>query len=173
MHMLSNLIADASRAELLTDAGARATGPAGDRARVRDRLVARWRAHRLDRELADGVAPEAGAGLSVLARTLLEPPVRAALARQVRHIVRDASSGRVSLGSQVRPPRLAVLAAADELDALADRLLAPDPVDARGVAQVRVLLSDGAGPLYYRGATEDLRSAASRALYNLRPEHKR
>jgi hypothetical protein len=63
-----------------------------------------------------------------------------------------------------------VLDAAGELDALGDRLLSPDPVAARGVAQVRVLLTDGTGPLYRRGATEDLRAAVTRALASLQPD---
>jgi hypothetical protein len=63
-----------------------------------------------------------------------------------------------------------VLAAAQELDALADRLLSPDPVSAQGVAQARLLLTDGTGPLYRRGAAEDLRDALTRALACLDPE---
>jgi hypothetical protein len=173
MHTSSNLFADACQAELRNNGGA-GVGHAGrDHARVRDRLAARWRAHRLDRELATGVAPHTRAGLSVRAQTLVEPPVRAVFGRQLQRVVRDARDGRVSLGARIRPRSSEVLAAADQLDALADRLLAPAPVDARGVAQVRLLLSDGAGPLYYRGATEDLRSAAGRALRYLYPEEQR
>lgn len=167
--MLSNLIADARYAELLSNARAGVDPAARDRARARDRLAARLRAHRLDRELAGGAVPSTRGGLSVRAKTLVEPRVRAALADQLQRVVRDAKRGPVSLGIRVRPRRSEVLAAADLLEALADRLLAPSAVDARGVAQVQLLLSDGAGPLYYRGASDDVRSAASRALRRLHP----
>ena len=62
------------------------------------------------------------------------------------------------------------LARACELEALADRLQAPDQVAAQGVAQARLLLTDGTGPLYRRGETDDLRAAVARALACLQPE---
>ena len=71
------------------------------RPRLRDRLTARWRAMRLDSELAAGAAP--------------------------------------------------------------------GPLAARGIAQVRLLLTDGRSPLYFGGTTEDLRTAVSRALADLQP----
>jgi hypothetical protein len=37
----------------------------------------------------------------------------------------------------------------------------------RGVAQVQLLLSDGCGPLYYRGATDELRARVASALRRL------
>lgn len=46
-----------------------------------------------------------------------------------------------------------VAGAADDLLALADLLEEPGPADVRGLALVRVLLTDGRSPLhYYRGA---------------------
>jgi hypothetical protein len=136
-------------------------------ARARDRLAALLLAHRLDVELASGVAPDARASLTLRAQRLIEPRVRATLSGQLRRLVRDAMSGRRSLGAQIRPCHSEVLVAADQLDALADRLLAQDAVEARGVAQARLLLGDGTGPLYHPGATEDLRTAAAGALRHL------
>jgi hypothetical protein len=48
-------------------------------------------------------------------------------------------------------------------------LLTPGPLAARGIAQVRLLLTDGRSPIYYGGSTEELLSAASRALTALEP----
>jgi hypothetical protein len=50
---------------------------------------------------------------------------------------------------------------------LADRLAAPGPVDVRGVAEVQLLLTDGTGPLYFRGATEELRARVADAMRRL------
>lgn len=138
-------------------------------ARFRDRLAARVRATRLDAELARGVAPEARAPLALRAGALGEYRVRGALGRQLRRIVDDAR-GPHDLGrAQVPTRRDEVLAAALELDELAARLLTPGLVAAGGLAQVRLLLIDGASPLYFRGASEGLRAAADRALTALQP----
>jgi hypothetical protein len=139
------------------------------RARWRDRVVARLRAGWLDRELAAGVAPETDAALALRAQRLIGPGPRRALGRQVERLVRDAHSVGHWVVAPIPPRRREVLDASDDLNALADRLLAPDPVAVRGVAQVRVLLSDGSGPLYFFGASERLRSAVRRALRSLEP----
>jgi hypothetical protein len=133
----------------------------GRRAGLRDRLTARLRAHALDRELARGVAPESCGALTLRARTLIGPSARAALARQLRRVVRDARGDHVWLS------RVAVRRVAHELDVLADRLDAPGPVDVRGVAEARLLLTDGTGPLYLRGATEELHARVASALGRL------
>jgi hypothetical protein len=138
----------------------------GQRARLRDRLMARLQAHALDRELARGVAPETCGALTLRARTLIGPSARATLARQLRRVVSDARGGHVWT-SRMPVRRPAVLDAADDLDVLAERLAAPGPVDVRGVAQVQLLLSDGTGPLYFRGATEELRARVANALSRL------
>jgi hypothetical protein len=138
----------------------------GRRAGLRDRLVAKLRAGALDRQLARGVAPEAGGALTLHARALIGPPARAALARQLRRVVSDARGSHLWL-SRVPVRRHAVLEAADALDTLAARLAAPGPVGVRGVAQVRLLLTDGCGPLYFRGATDELRARVAQALSGL------
>ena len=65
--------------------------------------------------------------------------------------------------------RTEVLATAETLGDLAERLVSPGPLGARGLAQVRLLVTDGASPLYWRGATEDLHAFAARALEALEP----
>jgi hypothetical protein len=139
------------------------------RAGLRHRLVARVRAARLDDDLARGVAPEASVPLLLRAQRLIAPGTRAALARDIERILRDAMSSCVWVISQVTPRRRAVLDAAEELHALAHRLVEPGPVSAGGVARVRLLLTDGRGPLYFDGAHDGLRTIASSALASLEP----
>jgi hypothetical protein len=136
---------------------------------LRDRLVARFRAGRLDQELARGVAPETSAPLVLRAQTLIAPSTRAGLAHQIERILREAMSGYAWMISRVAPRRREVLDAAQELEALAHRLVAPGPVSAGGVARVRLLLTDGCGPLYFHGAPDRLRTLASVALDSLEP----
>jgi hypothetical protein len=135
------------------------------RARLRDRLEAWLRAGSLDRELASGVAPETCGALSLRARRLIGPAARSRLARQLRRVVRDARGGHAWMTRVA--PRPEVLDAAAELDVLADRLTAPGPVDVRGVAQAQLLLTDGTGPLYFRGAAGELRALIARTLNRL------
>jgi len=146
---------------LLTDGD----GVVQRRATLRDRLEARLRAGSLDRELASGVAPETCGALSLRARALIGPGARSRLARQLRRVVSDARGGHAWMTRVA--PRAEVLGAAAELDVLADRLTAPGPVDVRGVAQAQVLLTDGTGPLYFRGAAGELRSLIAGALSRL------
>jgi hypothetical protein len=138
----------------------------GRRVGLRDRLMARLQARALDRQLARGVAPETCGALALRARTLIGPSARAALARQLRRVVSDVRGGHVWL-SRVAVRRPAVLDAADELEVLADRLVAPGPVDVRGVAEVQLLLTDGTGPLYFPRETEELRARLADALSRL------
>jgi hypothetical protein len=139
------------------------------RARVRHRVAARLRARRLDRELAAGTAPGARPALTLRAQALGERSVRTTLAKALRHAIAEAHRPQTLSIAQVPLHRSAVRRAAEELDALASRLLAPGPVAARGIAQARLLLTDGASPLYDGGATEELRDVAGRALAALEP----
>jgi hypothetical protein len=136
------------------------------RARLRERMAARWRARSLDGQLARGVPPECAAALALRAHALGEPGMRKALARGVQ-LALDQSRcpGRPSL-SRLRVRKYEVLAAADELDALVARLRGPGLLASPGLARVHLLLSDGRGPLYFRG---ELRTAVSRALEGLEP----
>jgi hypothetical protein len=138
------------------------------RVRLRDRLAARWRARRLDRELAAGAAPDADVSRALRAATLIAPAERSMLARSLQRIVRDAHDRRAAISLRAPVMRRAALEAADDLNALASRLLSHRPVDVRGVAQVGRLLSDAGSPLY-GGPADDLRVAVRRALAQLEP----
>ena len=138
----------------------------GRRAGLHDRLVAWLRAASLDRQIAHGIAPDTAGPLALRARALIGPCVRRMLARQLRRVVSDARGDHLWL-TQVPIRKPEVLDAADELALLADRLAAPGPVDARGVAEAHLLLTDGCGPLYFRGATDELRARVASALARL------
>src|SRR5262249_30288619 len=112
------------------------------RVTLRERLTARWATYRLDKQLARGVAPEAAAPLSLRAQALGEPGVRRSLAGSVRRMVEDACGRRAHWRARVPTVRDQVLAAADELEHLADVLASPGPLAASGLAQARLLLSD-------------------------------
>jgi hypothetical protein len=139
------------------------------RARLRERLAARWRAHRLDAQLARGVAPETDAALALRAHTLGEPCMRNVLARGVQRVLDEARSAQRPSPGRIPVRKAEVLSAADELEQLATRLRSPGLLASRGLASVHLLLTDGCGPLYLRGATGELASAVSRALEALEP----
>ena len=138
------------------------------RAGWRERVAARLRANRLDTELAHSTAPTRAA-LALRAQDLGECQIRERLGRSVRQILDDARTDRPRSVARVSTQRSEVLAAAWELDRIAETLLTPGPVAASGVAQVRLLLINGAGPLYSRDAPGELRTAATCALDALQP----
>jgi hypothetical protein len=133
--------------------------------RLRDRLAARLRARRLDRSLAHGDDPESGAALALRAATLTGPRRRRALAVTLERIA--AAAGETRPRHRARPPetRSAVATLAPQLRALAGHLAQPGPVAARGVAEVALLLTDGASPLH--ASRGDLRGAVERATRHL------
>ena len=143
-------------------------------------ILARAMAVRLDRQLANGVSPEAGAFLAARAMVLTSPGYRRSLAASLRRLLAVSvdPQGRPRLLSAtrsagaVRQPQVAlrrdeIARSALELTELAGCLADPEPVPARGVALVSQLLSDGGGPLYRTGGRDDLSTVieqASRAL---------
>jgi hypothetical protein len=124
------------------------------------------RAHALDRQLAAGIPPERSVALSLRARRLLRPSTAAMLARGIRRVL-DDTRFREPAGGRMPVRRQAVRAVAADLERLAGRLVAPQPIGVEGLARVRVLLSDGSGPLFSGRAREDLGAAVSRALAGL------
>ena len=144
-----------------------ACGPHADviepqRVRLRDRLQARLRANRLDRQLAEGVPPERSAALALRARRLVEPGTATTLARALQRILRDARTAN-PMPARMPTRRGAVREAAGDLADLALRLVAPYPPAVRGLAQVNLLVTDGTGPLYSGRDNEDLAAAVRRA----------
>ena len=119
---------------------------------VRARLTARLRAARFDRALAVGVPAPAGSALAAHAARLTSVAERHTVARALRRAVRDATDTRATQTGRV-PMHRANIASAEALIAqVALRLQVPHPVNARGMARLRQLLSDGTGPLYHYGS---------------------
>ena len=116
-----------------------------------DRLVARCRAARLDRALASGASPGESVALTLRARALVGRPTRVRLAADLRSLIAmawDPSPHRHDWGPGCR---LRLRRATGELLGLVWALDAPEPVAVRGVALTRVLVTDGAGPVYGLG----------------------
>lgn len=134
-------------------------------------LASHVRADQLDRALAAGATPDDRAALALRARRLTSPTERGRLARGLRALIREARGGR----SRTRVPVARVPVARDhvreaeaELALLASRLDGPCTVRPRGVAQARLLLGDGLGPLYNPAGDGDLACAAETAARALR-----
>lgn len=138
------------------------TGPAGaalavdslQRLQLRSvvvRAIARLRAGKFDRMLAVGVSGPDESPLAAHATRLTSRSEREALARTLRCMVREAHGESPLLSSRIPVHRANIDAAEDLIDKVTLRLHAPQPVSARGTARLRVLLTDGAGPLYRCG----------------------
>jgi hypothetical protein len=138
------------------------------RVRLWERLVARLRSATLDRELAAGASPDSRVALAVHAEHLHAGRQRSLLARSLRRVgaVPDTAADR-----RLRTPldREAIRCARAELEALAARLASSEPLDVRGVARVRTLLSDGTGPLYRESDPTRLRRELTATLASMDP----
>ncbi len=133
-----------------------------------ERALVCLRADSLDRRLAAGRAPETDALLALRAADLVRPAVRLRLAHGLQGILHEAASPdryRRSILSAIA--RGNVRNAADLVATLIERLRSPYPVSACGMAKVNILLTDGAGPLYYPSNREQLRRAVHEAINDL------
>lgn len=128
------------------------------------------RSWQLDYALAHGVAPDSSAALSLRAYRLIGPRRRRALARELRRLPATAARPQYRFDPHVRLRRREVVRALELLNDLADRLEAPEPVDARGVAQVLTILRDAESPLFRPGRAGRLAEAIEAALDALEPE---
>lgn len=128
------------------------------------RLLARFAAGRLDRELAAGVDGETGVLLAARAMQLTSMKSRRDLATSLQCILAVAgqlAAGAPSQAGTVRPLRVPLCRArisrsAGPLAALADSLAAPGPVSVQGTAMVSQLLADGTGSLYREANVDEL-----------------
>ncbi len=136
------------------------------RATFSARLMARLQAGKLDRMLAVGVPVPAGSALAVHAARLTSAEEREEIAHTLRHAVHDASDHHAPLTSRIPLNVPNIAAAKDRIDQVTLRLQSPRPVAARGVARLRLVISDGSGPMYRygRGDLEGRLGAALAAL---------
>ena len=138
--------------------------------RLPHRLLARVLSPSLDDRLARGVAPESSGLLASRARQLVAPSFRSELARDLGRVHHPSRRRSATVGRRLSPDRDAVAGAEAELRRTEAALSAPYPVGARGVAMVNLLLTDGTGPLYRRGAPVGLARALDHALDHLDPD---
>jgi len=109
----------------------------------------------LDRRLASGAETADDRALTVRAWQITRLPSRRRLAASIVAVVEEADHphrGRGSIGLCTEE----VHVAKTELLRLAARLIDPQPTRPRGVALVRQLLTDGAGPLYSPCGNDEL-----------------
>jgi hypothetical protein len=125
---------------------------------VRLRVLVRLRAHELDRVLASGASPDSSAALSVRARQLIGWTARRRLSQEIRSLLVRAERPIHPIHSTVAVCRCKIVDAREALLELAEQLISPGPVDARGVAQLRRLLRDGDGPVFRHPREHDLES---------------
>lgn len=113
---------------------------------------------RLDRLIAEGQDPTTDPQLSLRAVQLGRPALRATLARSLLNAVRSIDNRAISRFPSPHIPVAAasVRACSPELSDLA-RSLTDVTARARGVAIARVLITDGASPLYVSGPSDRLR----------------
>jgi hypothetical protein len=134
-------------------------------------FVSRVRATRLDRDIAAGVSPDSSPVLALRAQALVQPSMRRLLAGRVRQVLTEATGDDALrfLDPRIPVQRDRVVDATDALRSLIERLLLPGPVPARGVAVARLVLTDGAGPLYNPSCPDDLRARVQAAVEQLEP----
>jgi hypothetical protein len=139
------------------------------------RMLARFRAPRLDRELAGGTPPEANAVLAARAMQLTSMTIRRDLATSLQRMLPAAARpGAPSMRGTIHRPRVPVQRerigrSAPALAAVAGHLVQPGPVPVRGVAIVSQLLADGGGPLYRAASRDDLDVIIGLAARELTP----
>jgi hypothetical protein len=117
--------------------------------------LARFNAHlhapALDRELASGIAPWRSRQHAARALQLTRERNRRGLARSLERLLEHADQPPTAFRGAVIPPcREQVMQARPVLLGIAGRLRSGGPIDARGIARLRRLLSDGNGPCYVK-----------------------
>ena len=118
--------------------------------RLADRLHARLLGASLDHQLAAGCPPESNRLLAARAQDIVSLPRRTSVARSWEHLLRAARRAPAVPTRAVPLNAAAILAAEPAIREMMDRLTAPLPVTARGVAAATIPLTDAASPVYGR-----------------------
>lgn len=128
-------------------ARARSIGSASIAARI-----AAWTfAHRFDDQLSLGFTGKPGAALAVHATRLESRRERHSIARALHRAVVGAHDNRWWLSPRLPLHHHNIRNAEDTIKLIVDRLHSPSPVTAVGMARLRRVLTDGAGPFYLCG----------------------
>jgi hypothetical protein len=110
--------------------------------RLRDRVLARFRALALDRRLATGEPPEASRLLAVRAARITTVASRRRLAACWDRLLRLAGQDPVAFTTRMPLQRSQILAASQQIHQLVELLTDERPVAARGVAMASRLLTE-------------------------------
>jgi hypothetical protein len=137
--------------------------------RLADRLLARVLGASLDQQLAAGCSPESNRLLAARAREIVSLPHRASLARSWDHVLRVAHRAPTFRTPAVPLNAAAIVAAEPAIRELMERLAAPLPVTAQGVAAATIPLTDASSPVYGRQGPEALAGLLDVAITNLDP----
>jgi hypothetical protein len=137
--------------------------------RLVERLLARALGASLDQQLAAGCSPESTRLLAARAQRIVSLPHRTSLARSWDHVLAVARRGP-NLRTPAVPLNVsAILAAEPAIRELRERLAAPLPVTARGVAAATVLLTNATSPVYGRPSPDALGVLLDAAIAELDP----
>jgi hypothetical protein len=129
-------------------------------------LAARVRGFALDRALAAGEDPASSRVLAVRAEQICRFDRRRQTASRLLEVARGFTGH--GTGIALSPSGRAVAMAWGDLETLASELARPGPADPEGVARARLLLTDGASPLYPPGRGQQLAARARQACERLR-----
>jgi hypothetical protein len=137
--------------------------------RLTERVLARVLGASLDHQLAAGCSPESTRLLAARARDIVALRRRAALAGSWEHLLRVARRAPSQRTRTVPLRSAAILAAEPAIHELTQRLVAPLPVGAQGVATASVLLTDPTSPVYSRRGPRPLADLLQAAISQLDP----
>ncbi|MBI3216822.1 MAG: hypothetical protein HYZ38_23650 [Mycobacterium sp.] len=115
---------------------------------LRCRMLARIRPGHYDRQIEAGTPAAPGSVLAAHLNRLTSTAERNRLAEALRGVLRPRTEG---FSAAVAVHRGRVDAAVEVITEIEAVLQARHPVRARGMARLRILLSDGGGPLYRTG----------------------
>ena len=123
------------------------------RTTLRERLFARLHAFTLDLSLARGSSPDSTVALSLRAQTLHSVARRRQLARSFRRVLAGASTEAHPFDPSAPLARQEIEESRELVIEIIDLLESDGPVDARGVAQARLLITEGSSPLFRPSVT--------------------
>jgi hypothetical protein len=129
-------------------------------ARLLSRAHARLRAWRLDHDLIGGADPRSSPVLAARAAQLTGIRSRERLATRLEDALDTSGRPPRMPSAAIQPPRLELEEARLALTEVMAVLRSGGPVYCQGMARLRLLLTDGASPLYYPSHPDELTEVA-------------
>jgi hypothetical protein len=137
--------------------------------RLADRLLARALGASLEQQLATGCPPESSRLLAARAQDIVSLAHRESLARSWDHLLCVANRAPTLRTPAVPLNATAILAAEPAIRELMERLTAPLPVPAQGVAAATIPLTNATSPVYGRQSPDALAGLLDDAINQLDP----